>query len=107
MSPAPWLRWLTAATLTFDLTTLTWVVIGVLTPGDYFYLGPIDLVALVAALVLGMWRGYRISRRPARWAVFVAAAPAVAFWLLAPDAWWAKAPPFAEPAPPAPSAASS
>jgi hypothetical protein len=101
MPPAPWLRWLTAATLAFDLTTLTWVVIGVLTPGDSFYLGPIDLVALVALPALGLWRGYRASGRPARWAIFVAAVPAVAFWLLVPDAWWANAPPPAPPEAPA------
>ena len=93
MPPAPWLRWLTAAALAFALTTLTWVIIGVLTPGDYFHLGLADSVALLAAPALGGWLGRRIAGRAARWAVAVAAALAAAFWLLAVDGWWAKGPP--------------
>ncbi|HEU4413022.1 MAG TPA: hypothetical protein VFS43_47710 [Polyangiaceae bacterium] len=98
MPPAPWLRWLTAAALAFALTTLTWVAIGVLTPGDSFSLHAAQLVALIAAPALGGWLGRRIAGRPARRAVVVAAALAAAFWLLARDGWWAKGPPSAPPA---------
>lgn len=105
MPPAPWLRWLTAAALAFALTTLTWVVIGVLTPGDSFRLGPVDSVALLAAPALGGWLGRRIAGRPARWAVVVATALAAAFWLVADNGWWAKGPPPMAPvAPMAPAA---
>jgi hypothetical protein len=73
----------------FCLLTVTWIIWGILTPGDFFGNGSwfveptLGIAAIVGAIV-----GFRISGRP-RIVMFVTAALSVCFWLFIRDGWWA------------------
>lgn len=74
--------------------SVTWMLWGLVTPGDYFAGGnPLVWGTLVIGALAGGYAASRLrSRRAVRLLVF-AAALCTAFWLVVPDGWWAAAPP--------------
>ena len=73
--------------------TMTWVVWGVCTPGDYFANGSLLLIpSLVCAAILGAWLAYARAGAPLRVTVAGLALLSAAFWLFAPGGWWASGP---------------
>jgi hypothetical protein len=79
----------------YFMATLAWVVWGVTTPGDYFANGALLSVGLSVAFagVIGLILGWRAKGRIARAAILAVAILSTAFWCLAQEGWWAKAPP--------------
>jgi hypothetical protein len=74
--------------------TLSWIVWGVLTPGDY--MGQGSFLLPVTVVVVGAAAGWASRRARSRgrgigWLVW--AAICVVFWTCVPDGWWVKPPP--------------
>jgi hypothetical protein len=92
--PPALLRVFFAALGALSGVTFTWVVWGILTPGDYFGNGSLAfiLATLGAGGVLGGWTAYRTRSRRLRIAVLASAILCTVFWLGVPSGWWAKGP---------------
>ena len=74
--------------------SVTWILWGLLTPGDYFGGGsPAVWATLAVAGLGGALAGARIRSRWAAGILMLAAALLSAFWILVPDGWWASSPP--------------
>jgi hypothetical protein len=73
--------------------TSTWIFWGLRTPGDFFANGSSFVFpSLGVGSLLGAFSGWTAHPRR-RIAFAIAALLCVAFWTLAPNGWWAKAPP--------------
>jgi hypothetical protein len=79
----------------FSGATLGWVAWGILTPGDSFANShPFVEVSVLALAVVGGYAAFKRSSRRVRIAAAMSTAACAAFWLAAPDGWWAKPPPL-------------
>jgi hypothetical protein len=77
----------------FCFFTITWIVWGLLTPGDYFANGnSFAFPSLGVAALVGLIFGFRATVR-LRLLIFAASIAGLGFWILVPEGWWAKAPP--------------
>lgn len=91
---APAHRLALAAAGAFTAATLTWILWGVITPGDFFAGGSGAVwLSLAIAAVAGGYAAFRWQPRRARIALWTAAVVCLLFWVAVPDGWWAKAPP--------------
>lgn len=89
-----WLRALVIVAGGLTAGSVTWIVWGLSTSGDHFAGGsPVVWLTLSAAGIGGALAaaGSR-SRRTAAF-VLLSAAIVSAFWIVAPDGWWASSPP--------------
>lgn len=74
--------------------SVTWILWGVLTPGDYFAGGSPAVWPTLA--VAGLGGAVAAARVRSRWAaalLLLSAALLSAFWIVVPDGWWASSPP--------------
>jgi hypothetical protein len=75
----------------FCAVTLSWIVWGVLTPGDYFANGSVILYpSLLLAAIAGAWLAHKSHTRIRIGALAAITALCVLFWVATPDGWWAK-----------------
>ena len=87
------LRVVTAVLTGFCLFTVTEIIWGLLTPGDYFANGsPLVIPSEIVSLILGLYIGFRASGR-LRVGIFAVSFACVCYWTFVPEGWWAKAPP--------------
>jgi hypothetical protein len=75
--------------------TLSWVLVGLATPGDYFGNGSTAIyVGVVASAVTGGALGFHIRPRGLRAALVTVGIVCALFWMTSRRGWWAKhAPP--------------
>jgi hypothetical protein len=74
--------------------SLTWILWGLFTPGDYFAGGnPAVWGTLVVSALGGASAAGRIRSRWASALLLLSAALLSTFWIVAPDGWWASSPP--------------
>jgi hypothetical protein len=87
-------RVLLAAAGALTAGSVTWILWGLFTPGDYFAGGsPAVWVTLAGAGFAGALAAGRVR---SRWAAALLLASALlfsAFWIVVPDGWWASSPP--------------
>ena len=84
------LRMLFSALAALSLSTLAYVVWGLLTPGDYFGNGSV-LVLPTIAVLFGLVAGFHASSRLRR-VLLVTAVLSLCFWAFVPDGWWVHPP---------------
>ena len=91
-SDRPILRLITAVLSGFCFLTITEIIWGLLTPGDYFANGnPLQIPSGIGSLILGIYLGFRASGSGRIWIIALSVA-CVCYWAFVPSGWWAKAP---------------
>ena len=89
-----WIRAGLAILACASATTVAWIVVGLLTPGDYWANGSwFALPFLALAAGAGAFLGAKVRRRAVRIVVIVAGTLSGLFWTTVPSGWWAKGPP--------------
>lgn len=74
--------------------TMSWIVCGLATGGDFFGQGSAaGPFMLVAALGAGGYLGLKARRRWLRVLLAALGAGSIVFWVAAPNGWWALPPP--------------
>jgi hypothetical protein len=78
----------------FTAATACWIVLCLVTSGDFFARGSsLAFLAIVVTGLGGFYFGFRSRSRSLRVVLAVATLACVVFWIAAPNGWWAMPPP--------------
>jgi hypothetical protein len=89
------LKIVSGASGSFVFLTLTWILWGLFTPGDFFGNGsPLVYVSAITAGLIGFVTGFRKKPKWMTVSGILLVALCLFFWLFVRDGWWATPPPM-------------